>query len=506
MNEIPVSHPSVGGTPATRRIAEPKPDQSFLETVEALLGGVGLPARDGDPARPKPPMRIPAEQATETADGETVPEPGTADVVDLSLLVMPQSPRTGTVPRTPAEPLPVLTAPRVVETQGTVPLPPADSLPSLPVARAAAPLLTVGPAFVPPVVATAPDPIRDQNPADAIPLLPEVDLPERPVAIVTRVETHFAPVAIPPVADPRAAPPLLQPGLRPEPVRTSATKPLAQGVSAERRADSPAAPAAPLAAGLPSKAQEVPGAIGPRGDDVVDLPAAGTESGRPSPSRREPMRFDPPPLLRSERAAAPSAEANRTEPVPAPATAAGAALQPGAMPERLAGADLPRVSAFLADALRTPTLPSPPAGDGGQSGPLRIVALTLDPEHLGRVKLTIRMAGDRLSLHVAAERPETAEMIENDAEALSRLLGAEGFDVESLTATPLRESAGILPAPPNVASGAGFADPGASGSRAASQQASDDGQRRPAHQDSNENGSAPHEEADAPGRDGRIYV
>lgn len=134
------------------------------------------------------------------------------------------------------------------------------------------------------------------------------------------------------------------------------------------------------------------------------------------------------------------------------------------------------------------------------------MSLTLNPEHLGRVTLTIRLIGDRLSLRVEAEKETTARMIEADGEALAELLDREGYGVEALVTAPLREPMPAAASQPASNPGSAAAPNGGAGSeRQAPQHTRDEPRNGPSGSNRKDETYA-HEEAAPPGRPGRLYV
>ena len=60
-------------------------------------------------------------------------------------------------------------------------------------------------------------------------------------------------------------------------------------------------------------------------------------------------------------------------------------------------------------------------------GVLRVLSLQLNPVELGLVTVKMRLSGDSLEMELQVEKPETAELLKNDAEILSGLLRASGY-------------------------------------------------------------------------------
>lgn len=75
---------------------------------------------------------------------------------------------------------------------------------------------------------------------------------------------------------------------------------------------------------------------------------------------------------------------------------------------------------------RTVSVPGQPAA----KSVLKILHIQLQPADLGTVTVRMELKDAELSLHVEAERPETAELIRNDQDTLSKLLRASGYNVD----------------------------------------------------------------------------
>jgi hypothetical protein len=58
--------------------------------------------------------------------------------------------------------------------------------------------------------------------------------------------------------------------------------------------------------------------------------------------------------------------------------------------------------------------------------------LQLDPQHLGGVTVTMRLAGTRLELRVEAEQPETARLIGKDKSLIVAKLQSAGYELDTL--------------------------------------------------------------------------
>ncbi len=66
-------------------------------------------------------------------------------------------------------------------------------------------------------------------------------------------------------------------------------------------------------------------------------------------------------------------------------------------------------------------------------GVLRVLSLQLNPVELGLVTVKMRLFGDSLEMELQVEKPETAELLRNDAEKLSGLLRTSGYRPDAIT-------------------------------------------------------------------------
>lgn len=80
--------------------------------------------------------------------------------------------------------------------------------------------------------------------------------------------------------------------------------------------------------------------------------------------------------------------------------------------------------------------PAPePATRHASSGPLKVLHVKLEPEDLGTVVVKMRMVDQSLELELVAQKRETAELLEKDKEALTRVLRASGYAPDAVTVT-----------------------------------------------------------------------
>jgi hypothetical protein len=499
--------------PAPRRLAREQPVADFGAAVARLLaedGGDeptdrgpaplrsdgsaprdGLPAvRDDDP-----------EPTPDPAPGHSVPEPSLPQALLAAILPGPPETRDG--------------QPATVHLAGAL---------ALPAELRAAPKFGARPDMAPdkpeaPALARGPSEgaIAGLEPAlpPDLPLLGRMRLAAAPLsggpgappprwsafrATVTSIATHFAPASTPAPA--------------------ASTLPADAAVPAGKPMSAPpglgaisAVPAVPAVSTAPLSLE----AAGPTAALAASEDAAPGVTARAAPSPLPRAVAARPALeLRSEAPAATERkDAGRSPRI-------GAAVPPVDPPTapappdtgRLGTDQLQRIAVLVAGAAGEAAPPEPTGGPTAlrppEAGPLRVVSLTLNPEHLGRVTITIRLTGDRLSLRVEAERDETARMIEADGDALAGLLDREGYGVEAIVTATLRD-----PLPPLAPTAP--AAPGAPGGSSAGLNHGADSERQPTQQPRDENRDArsgpfrdnetnPHEEAAAPGRPGRLYV
>jgi len=85
----------------------------------------------------------------------------------------------------------------------------------------------------------------------------------------------------------------------------------------------------------------------------------------------------------------------------------------------------------------------PAAGASGAAGSLHSISrvqtmqVQLDPESLGKVTVSMRIAGSRLDLRVETERPETMQLIGDEKDLLAGKLQAAGYSLETLIIQPV---------------------------------------------------------------------
>lgn len=93
------------------------------------------------------------------------------------------------------------------------------------------------------------------------------------------------------------------------------------------------------------------------------------------------------------------------------------------------GAEVARLvdPAFVSDA---DTAASARAG-----GPLRLIAIQLQPLELGTVTVRMRLSDDGLDVRISASNPATARMLQQDQARLADLLKAQGIDAANVTVT-----------------------------------------------------------------------
>ena len=67
----------------------------------------------------------------------------------------------------------------------------------------------------------------------------------------------------------------------------------------------------------------------------------------------------------------------------------------------------------------------------GMKPALKILHIALQPGDLGTVTVRMELKDAELTLHVEAERPETADLIRNDQDTLTNLLRSAGYAVDA---------------------------------------------------------------------------
>lgn len=119
------------------------------------------------------------------------------------------------------------------------------------------------------------------------------------------------------------------------------------------------------------------------------------------------------------------------------ATGTSGSLTQGAMPlsslrqvSTAIGAEVARLvdPSFVADTDTTDSL-------ARGNGPLRIIAIQLQPLDLGTVTVRMRMSDDGLDVRISASNPATARMLQQDQARLTELLQAQGIDAATVTVT-----------------------------------------------------------------------
>jgi len=213
---------------------------------------------------------------------------------------------------------------------------------------------------------------------------------------------------------------------------------------AEAISAAPLADAAPSIDNLPAAASIAPHAGGAATNRVSPARAAAHEAAR---SGRKPEVSSPPPVVKVASPAAPPAPGGsngsgkaadnrlpdpiasaspltaQTSPFGAQLSAsfaAGAPLAPDASTVSVAAADIaPRANALAASS--TPSAP-----------PVREIDVDLSPSGLEDVSMTMRLAGDKLSVVVRAASSQTLSSIEGARDAIADRLAAIGQPLDSL--------------------------------------------------------------------------
>ena len=79
-----------------------------------------------------------------------------------------------------------------------------------------------------------------------------------------------------------------------------------------------------------------------------------------------------------------------------------------------------------------------------ERGPIRVLHIQLDPPHLGPLTIRISLQNEMLNLQLETPKPETASLIQNDKDSLSKLLRSAGYMVDGLNiqVTPTERASG----------------------------------------------------------------
>ena len=128
------------------------------------------------------------------------------------------------------------------------------------------------------------------------------------------------------------------------------------------------------------------------------------------------------------------------------------AAAPITAPEQTASVPLATsVTSARPGAAHAPALPAPPPApaSGLSEAPIIRSALAvhrvgggamtikLEPEHLGSLRINLRLEGDRLSLDFQADNPQARHLLTDSMDSLRRALADEGLRVDVVTVQPL---------------------------------------------------------------------
>lgn len=322
-----------------------------------------------------------------------------------------------------------------------------------------------------PLIAQMPVTVTDSGPAIVAetlgargePLVAALPVPQGAVA-------GPAPAAVPAAVDNGPALRGDPAGLQPPPMMVDAVPGLDNAVPA----DDPAGPSgvAPQNQGPVALRHSPPVAIG-TGDAAGDAAAVPAPAPQIVPSGAQTLfeaRLRPNPDIRIDTAAQPevplptgaetsevavadAAPAEGGMPVPS-----GLIAPPQAVPDALPARHvLGQVhAAVIAEMQRDGAVPSPdqPAPTGAGDGTFE---LRLDPVELGKVAISLRQEGDSLVVHVAADRPETLDLLRRNADQLLQEFRNSGFrDAQMAFGTPGQggqQGEGRAPAIPAVEPG-----------------------------------------------------
>lgn len=90
-----------------------------------------------------------------------------------------------------------------------------------------------------------------------------------------------------------------------------------------------------------------------------------------------------------------------------------------------------RIIGEAASAQESAGRPAVPLEQTAMKPTLKVLQIQLQPAELGNVSVRIELKDTGLTLHVAADRPETADLIRADQDGLSKLLRSAGYTVDA---------------------------------------------------------------------------
>src|SRR5262249_37071580 len=75
-----------------------------------------------------------------------------------------------------------------------------------------------------------------------------------------------------------------------------------------------------------------------------------------------------------------------------------------------------------------PTAPDLASAQGSTPDqPIKILTISLDPPALGNVTVRLRLSGDAVSVHLAADRRDTSQMLDQQRESIRELMHSAGY-------------------------------------------------------------------------------
>jgi hypothetical protein len=230
--------------------------------------------------------------------------------------------------------------------------------------------------------------------------------------------------------------------------------------SGERDASAAPAPgdaaAPPLATQQPA-APQIPAPQIPAPQAAVPQAAVQQAAAlRPAPPRAERIDADRPDWpLPSPAPPAPDERALRAAPAAPDAVARPAAGEPAAAPVLFDGlvsatpvvethlppARWPQALQRLAEAAETarPALVAAATSEAAPRPVAQVLRLTLDPERLGAVSVTLRLRGGALEARLGIERPETVALVESRRGELVEAFRRAGYEIGEIVLTPAQE-------------------------------------------------------------------
>lgn len=148
---------------------------------------------------------------------------------------------------------------------------------------------------------------------------------------------------------------------------------------------------------------------------------------------------------------------------------------------------------------------SAPAQGNAPDQPLKILTISLEPPALGNVTVRLRLVGAAVSVHLAADRRDTSQMLDQQRDSIRELMQSAGYVAD---VAPVQHGAldGFPPGSSQSSSSGQQQPQGAAGGSSASSGQSQDGARQ-ARKDQQTNQETRHDQDVAPHhRRGAVYL